>query len=156
MKIEDWNIERLFEYGKNPRKNDHAVEDMAAAINKFGFRIPVLARSTGEIIDGHLRYKAAVYAGLEKVPVLVADDMSESEVKAFRISVNKMAELARWDTVLLEDELRFLQDDDFDLSNMGFTEVDLESILNPCVKNEKDPDVLDFPKPTKSSLHTRS
>jgi DNA modification methylase len=139
MNIENWPIEKLKEYANNPRKNDHAVEAVALAISKYGFRVPILARSSGDIIDGHLRYKAAKHAGLCEVPVLLADDLSEDEVKAFRISVNKVAELAQWDIKLLQQELLELQEVDYDLSTLGFSEVDLDGYLHGATgKNNPD------------------
>lgn len=142
MEIQNWPIEKLKEYAKNPRKNDHAVEAVAKAISTYGFRVPILARSNGDIIDGHLRYKAAQHAGLQEVPVLLADDMSDEEVKAFRISVNKVAELAKWDLGLLTQELLELQNIDFDMSTIGFSEVELEGLLAGSANPDKDPDAV--------------
>lgn len=141
MKIESWPIEKLKEYANNPRKNDHAIEAVAKAIVTYGFRVPILAQSNGDIIDGHLRYKAAKYAGIKEVPVLLADDMSEEEVKAFRISVNKVAELAKWDIKLLEQELLELQSMEFDMSTLGFSEVDMDGFLTGT-RGKKDPDSI--------------
>jgi ParB-like chromosome segregation protein Spo0J len=97
LNFETWPIERLTEYARNPRKNDHAVDKIAGAIKEFGFRIPVVAKSDGLVVDGHLRLKAAKKLGLTEVPVILADDMTEAQIKAFRISVNRMAEFAEWD-----------------------------------------------------------
>ena len=87
--IEHWPIERLIPYARNPRKNDHAVDRMAASIQEFGFKVPVLARSSGEVIDGHLRLKAAQKLGITEVPVILCDDWSEAQVRAFRLLVNR-------------------------------------------------------------------
>jgi ParB-like chromosome segregation protein Spo0J len=119
MQIEYWPLDRLLPYGNNPRKNDHAVERVAAAIREFGFRVPVVIRGEGEVVDGHLRLKAARHLGMEQVPVVRADDMTDAQVKAFRISVNRMAELAAWDVELLRVELEDLRDMDFDLDLTG-------------------------------------
>ena len=67
IKFEHWQTSRLLPYARNPRKNDHVVDQMAAAIAEFGFRIPIIAKSTGEVVDGHLRLKAALHLGLESV-----------------------------------------------------------------------------------------
>ena len=64
IQLETWPLTRFIPYARNPRKNDHAVDRMAASIAEFGFRIPVLARSSGEVIDGHLRLKAAQKLGI--------------------------------------------------------------------------------------------
>lgn len=127
--VQQWPLERLTEYAGNPRKNDHAVEAAAAAIRQFGFRVPILVRSSGEIVDGHLRLKAARHLGLEAVPVLLADDMSEQQVRAFRISVNKVADLADWDMDRLAHELDELRDEGFDLPTIGFTQQELNDLI---------------------------
>jgi len=120
QELEHWPLDRFIEYARNPRKNDHAVDRIAAAIREFGFRVPMLAKSDGLIVDGHLRLKAARNLGLETVPVMLADDMTDSQVKAFRLSVNKMGELAEWDNELLSLELKSLDDEGFDLEMLGF------------------------------------
>src|SRR5487761_2686191 len=96
--LQHWPLSRLIEYARNPRKNDHAIDAVAAAIHEFGFRVPILAKRDGTIIDGHLRFKAARKLALETVPVLLSDDMTETQIKAFRLSVNKLVELADWDS----------------------------------------------------------
>ena len=128
-KIEHWPTSRLIPYARNPRKNDHAVEQMASAIRDFGFRIPIIAKSTGEICDGHLRYKAALRLGLEKVPVILADDLTETQIKAFRILANRSATWADWDEDLLRLELEELKLDDFDLALTGFDADELLEIM---------------------------
>lgn len=120
LTFETWPIERCIEYARNPRKNDHAVDKVAAAIREFGFRVPICAKSDGTVVDGHLRLKAAKKLGLAEVPVVLADDMTEAQIKAFRLSVNKMAELAEWDTELLRLEFLDLEGDGFDLELTGF------------------------------------
>ena len=82
--IETWNIDRFVPYARNPRKNDAAVDRMAASITEFGFKIPVLARSNGDVVDGHLRLKAAQKLGLTEIPVVLCDEWSPQQVKAFR------------------------------------------------------------------------
>lgn len=129
MRIEQWPLEKLAPYARNPRKNDDAVVRMADAIKQFGFRVPVVARSSGELIDGHLRLKAAAALGLKTVPVAIADDMTEAQIKAFRISVNKAAEWAGWDESLLALELQELKDMDFDLCMTGFSDDELKKLL---------------------------
>jgi ParB-like chromosome segregation protein Spo0J len=125
MKIEQWNIDKLIDYASNPRKNDKAVDKVAAAIREFGFRVPIIARSNGTIVDGHLRLKAAKKLGMPQVPVVLADDLSEAQVKAFRISVNKMADLADWDVELLGIEIDHLKELDYDIDLIGFDDDEL-------------------------------
>jgi DNA modification methylase len=142
-----WPISRLIEYENNPRKNDHAVDKIASAIEAFGFRIPVVARSDGTVVDGHLRLKAARLLGMTKIPVVLADDLSDAQIKAFRISVNKMAELADWDEDLLRAELLDLQGIEFDMDLLGFDVETLEDLLyiEPERDDSKDDEVPEAP-----------
>ncbi len=141
LKNETWPIEKFVEYVRNPRKNDHVVDRIAAAIREFGFRVPMIVKSDGTIVDGHLRLKAAKKIGLTELPVVLADDLTPQQVKAFRLSVNKMAELAEWDEDMLRLELRELGDMGFDLELTGFTEMDLSSCdLPPIVDNSGNED----------------
>ena len=129
IKFEHWPTSRLLPYARNPRKNDHVVDQMAAAITEFGFRIPIIARSTGEVVDGHLRLKAALRLGLETVPVILADDLTPAQIKAFRILANRSATWADWDEDLLRLELEELKLDDFDLALTGFDADELLEIM---------------------------
>ena len=129
IKFEHWQTSRLLPYARNPRKNDHVVDQMAAAITEFGFRIPIIAKSTGEVVDGHLRLKAALRLGLETVPVILADDLTPAQIKAFRILANRSATWADWDEDLLRLELEELKLDDFDLALTGFDADELLEIM---------------------------
>lgn len=120
LMFQTWPIDRCVDYARNPRKNDHAIDKVAAAIREFGFRVPIVAKSDGLVVDGHLRLKAAKKLGLTEVPVILADDMSEAQIKAFRLSVNKVAELADWDMDALKIEMQDLDDLGFDLTLTGF------------------------------------
>lgn len=133
LTFETWPIDRLVGYARNPRKNDHAVDDVAAAIREFGFRVPVVAKSDGTVVDGHLRLKAAKKLGLTEIPVVLADDMTDAQIKAFRLSVNKVAEFADWDIDLLKLEFTDLQDMKFDLTLTGFN---LDEITNAFFEPE--------------------
>lgn len=141
MQIESRKLEDLVPYENNPRKNDHAIPKVVAAITEFGFRVPLLIKDDGTIIDGHLRYKAAISAGLIEVPCLLADGMSEEQIRAFRISVNKVAELAKWDIGLLQLELAALGESGFDLSVIGYDEYELDDLLGEPAP-EKDQDAV--------------
>jgi len=128
LQHETWPIDKLIEYARNPRKNDHAVDRVAAAIREFGFRVPVVAKSDGTVVDGHLRLKAAKKLGLTEVPVVLADDMTDLQIKAFRLSVNKMAELAEWDNELLVLEFDELTEAGFDTLLTGFTQDEIDAL----------------------------
>lgn len=157
LKNETWPIERFIEYARNPRKNDHAVDRVAAAIREFGFRVPMIVRSDGTVVDGHLRLKAAKKLGLIELPVVLADDLTPQQVKAFRLSVNKMAELAGWDEALLRLELRELGDMGFDLELTGFGLEEAECMIltdmPPIVDNSgNDDDRGNRTEPGKGSM----
>lgn len=121
-------LKKLIAYAGNPRKNDHAVEQVASAIKRFGFRVPVLAKSDGTIIDGHLRVKAAKHLEMKEVPVVLCDDLNEADIKALRISINRMAELADWDSELLSVELEGLAAEGFSIEDLGFDAAALEEL----------------------------
>jgi DNA modification methylase len=127
--IEYWPITRLIFYAKNPRKNDSVVDRMCASIREFGFKIPVLARSNGEVVDGHLRLKAARKMGIAEVPVILCDEWTEAQVKAFRLMVNRSVTWADWDDDLLAQELADLKGLDFDLSLTGFDDREIDDFL---------------------------
>src|ERR1700716_1481358 len=118
--IQQWPIEKLVFYVRNPRKNDAVVDRMCGSIREFGFKVPVLARSDGEVVDGHLRLKAARKLGITEIPVILCDEWTPAQVKAFRLMANKSVAWAEWDENLLGLELLELKDLDFDLSLTGF------------------------------------
>jgi ParB-like chromosome segregation protein Spo0J len=105
---------------RNPRKNDAVLDRMCSSIREYGFKCPVLARSDGEVVDGHLRIKAARKLRMTEVPVILCDEWTPAQVKAFRLMVNRSVNWATWDDELLALELRELSEADFDLSLTGF------------------------------------
>ena len=118
MQVVEKKITQIKPYEKNPRKNDNAVDAVANSISQFGFKVPVVIDKDGVIVCGHTRYKAAKKLGLDVVPCVVADDLTEEQIKAYRLADNKVSELAEWDFDLLCEEL----DDvfDIDMSDFGF------------------------------------
>src|SRR5690349_2658111 len=124
-----WPIERLVFYTRNPRKNDAVVDRMVTSIREFGFKIPVLARSDGEVVDGHLRLKAARKLGITEVPVILCDEWSPQQVRAFRLVANRSVTWADWDEELLALELQELNEADFDLSLTGFNPGEIDALL---------------------------
>src|SRR5882762_6621751 len=135
--IQKWAIDRLVFYARNPRKNDSAVDRMCSSIREFGFKIPVLARSDGEVVDGHLRPKAAKKLRISEVPVILCDEWTPAQVKAFRLMVNRSVAWADWDDELLALELQELNEMDFDLSLTGFDPKELDDLLIPAEDDEK-------------------
>jgi ParB-like chromosome segregation protein Spo0J len=108
VKIQFWSIDKFVLYARNPRKNDAAVDRMCTSIREFGFKIRCLVRSGGEVIDGHLRLKAARKLGIQQIPIILCDEWTPDQVKAFRLMVNRSATWADWDDELLALELRDL------------------------------------------------
>ena len=102
---------------------------MIASIREFGFRIPVLARSNGEVVDGHLRLKAAQELGLTELPVILCDEWTQAQVKAFRLMVNRSASWADWDSELVTLEMQELKAINFDLKLTGFELVEIDAFL---------------------------
>lgn len=111
MNIKEIPVREIKEYEKNARKNDKAVDLVAQSIEKYGFKVPIVVDKNNVIIAGHARLKAAKRLGLETVPCVVADDLTEEQVRAFRLADNKTAELAEWDFSKLEAELEATNDD---------------------------------------------
>ena len=107
----------LIPYANNPRRNDAAVDKVANSIKEFGFRVPIVVDADNVIVAGHTRLKAAKKLGLKTVPCVVADDLTEDQIKAYRLADNKVSELAEWDFELLDLEL---DDIELDMSQFGF------------------------------------
>ena len=125
MDIKIMRVADIIPYAKNPRKNDSAVDAVAASIKEFGFKVPVVIDSEGVIVSGHTRVKAAKRLGIEEVPCVVADDLSPEQIKAFRLADNKVSEAAKWDDGLLAGELGDILN--IDMSAFGFEMPDLEA-----------------------------
>ena len=136
LQSQDWPIDRLIPYARNPRKNDAAVDRMCSSIREFGFKIPVLTRSDGEIVDGHLRLKAARKLGMTNVPVTLCDEWTPAQVKAFRLMVNRSVTWADWDEDFLSLELQELDGLDFDLNLTGFGSKEIDDLLLPAEDGE--------------------
>lgn len=118
MQIEEMRVADLIPYENNPRKNDEAVEAVAASIKEFGFKVPIIVDADNVIIAGHTRLKAAQLLGMESVPVIRADDLTDEQVKAFRLADNKTSELAVWDFEQLQQELDNITG--IDMNEFGF------------------------------------
>lgn len=113
-------LNEITPYENNPRNNTPAVDAVAASIEEFGFKVPIVIDKDGVIVAGHTRYIAAQKLGLETVPCIMADDLSDEQVKAFRLADNKVSELAMWDNDKLIQELGEI---DMDMSAFGFDEM---------------------------------
>lgn len=117
MNIIEIDINNIKPYENNPRNNDEAVEPVMNSIKEFGFKVPIVIDKDNVIIAGHTRYRAAKKLELEKVPCIIADDLDEDKIKAFRLADNKVSEFAKWDKGLLDFELLNI---DLDMNMFGF------------------------------------
>src|SRR5690554_114598 len=151
MKIKNLNLNSLIEYENNPRDNDAAVDAVAASISEFGFKVPIVVDSNLVIVAGHTRLKAAKKLGLTEVPCLIADDLTDEQIKAFRLADNKTAELATWDLSKLEEELF---DIDMDMLQFGFEELHSD-IPDNATDDDFDPDseIPEVPVSQKGDLY---
>jgi DNA modification methylase len=146
MHVELRKIEEVQPYAHNPRVNEHAVDAVAASIQEFGFRQPIVVDRKGTIIVGHTRYKAALKLGLKKVPVHVAKDLTPAQIKAYRLADNKTAELADWDHDRLVQELLELEKMAFDLDVLGFGHDELQELCGADITpGLTDPDEIPEP-----------
>ena len=108
MQVKEISLSELVPYERNPRRNDKAVNAVKKSIEQFGFKVPIVIDADNQIVAGHVRFKAAQILGFDKVPCIVASDLTPEQVKAFRLIENKTAELAGWDYGKLGEELKSL------------------------------------------------
>ena len=120
MTVQEIFINDLKPYKNNPRKNDKAVDAVVKSIQQFGFKEPIVIDKDNVIVCGHTRLKAAQKLKLEKIPCVIADDLTPEQIKAFRLIDNKTAELAEWDFDMLNKELANIEIPDFDISEFDF------------------------------------
>lgn len=117
MNVIEMGIDELIPYDNNPRNNDEAVEKVALSISSFGFKVPIVIDQNNVIVTGHTRLKAAKKLGLSTVPCIKADDLTDEQIKAFRLADNKVGEIAEWDFEKLAEELENIE---MDMSLFGF------------------------------------
>lgn len=149
MNITEKKLTEITPYEKNPRRNDAAVKYVAESIKQFGFKVPIVIDKDNVIVAGHTRYKAAKKLNLEQVPCIVADDLTDEQIKAFRLADNKVAEQAEWDFDLLADELDELFD--FDMTAFGFDDVMEEE--TEAVEDEYEGDLPEEPKSKSGDIY---
>mgnify|MGYP006395252525 CR=1 FL=1 len=131
-------VNELIPYVNNPRNNEAAVDKVASSIQEFGFKVPIIVDSQNVIIAGHTRFKASKKLGLKEVPCIVSDDLTEAQIKAFRIADNKVSELATWDEELLSLELEQLVEMGYDLELTGVEMDELDELLDDEDEQEED------------------
>lgn len=138
MKIIQMKTEELIPYENNPRFNEDAIDKVAESIKEFGFKVPIIIDSNNVIVAGHTRQLSAKKLGMEQVPVIVADDLSDSQIKAFRLADNRVAEFSEWDFELMYKELNSL---DIDMEAFGFEEelpdIDIDDVFGEEIETVK-------------------
>jgi ParB-like chromosome segregation protein Spo0J len=139
MKIKMTPIDKLIPYHNNPRKNQ-AVDKVASSLSEFGFQQPIVVDKNMVVIVGHTRLLASQKLGFKKVPVFIAD-LTEAKAKAYRIADNRLSEDSDWDYGFLNVEMNMLNEENFDLSQLGFSSEELNNLLNN--ENDFEPSDLD-------------
>lgn len=141
MKIIEKKLRDIQPYEHNPRKNEDAVQYVANSIREFGFKVPIVVDKNNVIVAGHTRYLACEELGIETVPCIVADDLTDEQIRAYRIADNKVADKATWDTNLLGEELNFLIED-FDMTDFGFGEFEITMLTEDMRADAYDDDLI--------------
>ena len=136
MELKYYKLTEITPYERNPRNNDEAVQYVANSIKSFGFKVPLVIDKNNVIVCGHTRYKAAEQLGLDTVPCIMADDLTDEQIAAFRLADNKTGELATWDFNLLEMEYVELQESGIELADFGFTEFQHGDFIDDLYEDE--------------------
>ena len=136
MKITTVAINEVIPYARNPRKNEDAIAKVSASLQEYGWQQPIVVDADMIVIAGHTRLEAAKRLGMDEVPIHVADKLSDTQVKAFRIADNRVGQEAEWDLDLLKQELGDLSELSFDLSLTGFDSDQLDELLFDAIENE--------------------
>lgn len=138
MQIIKKSVNELVPYENNPRHNDDAVEYVANSIEQFGFKVPIIIDKDNVIVAGHTRLKAAKKLGMEYVPCILADDLSDEQVRAFRLADNKVGELAGWDFTKRDEELAKILDIDMSMFSFKEDEFDINELFEKTETQEKE------------------
>ena len=141
------NVNDLIPYENNPRINDEAVEYVKNSIKEFGFKVPIIIDKNNVIVAGHTRLKASIELGLKEVPCIIADDLNEKQVKAFRLADNKVSEKSQWDFNKLDEELDGIIDIDMTEFDFMSNEIDWDSVedLDNETYNKPEHNMLECP-----------
>ena len=123
MKTEMMEIDLIIPYARNPRNNTTAVDSVVASIKEFGFQQPIVLDKSNTIIVGHTRHLAARQLGLEKVPVVIASKLTDSQIKAYRIADNRVNQNTTWDYDFLKLEFADLSEEELITTGFGVEEI---------------------------------
>ena len=141
MEIINKKIEELKPYENNPRNNEGAIDYVANSIKKFGFKVPLVIDKNNVIVTGHTRYQACKKLGITEVPCIIADDLNEKQIKAFRIADNKTNDMAEWNDDLLTIELKDVLDE-IDMTDFGFGDFELSMLMDDMEPESYDEDLI--------------
>lgn len=148
MQIVYKKVNDLIPYENNPRINDEAVEYVKNSIKEFGFKVPIVIDKNNVIVAGHTRLKASLELNLEEVPCIIADDLSQDQIKAFRLADNKVSEKSQWDFSKLDEELDSILDIDMSMFNFSINtdDVNLEDFFEENENSkEKESKLIECP-----------
>lgn len=144
MNVIDVSIDNIIPYENNPRNNENAVEKVTESIKQFGFKVPIIIDRDNVIVAGHTRLLAANKLGLKTVPCIIADDLTEEQVKAFRLADNKVSEFSTWNFEKLELEMSEIN---LDMEIFGFDSIeDIDCNDNEVIEDDFSPDIPEEPK----------
>ena len=129
MNIKNLSLNDIKPYDNNPRENENAVENVMNSIREYGFKVPLVVDKNLVIVTGHTRYEASLRLGLEEVPCIIADDLTDEQIKAYRIADNKVAEYSDWDYDKLFVELKELEQQAYEIDLTGFDYLEFDKIM---------------------------
>lgn len=141
MKVIEKKVSELIPYENNPRYNDEAVQYVKNSIEQFGFQVPIVIDKDDVVVCGHTRLKAVEELGYETVPCVVADNLTEEQIKAFRIADNKVTEKSTWDIGLLQGEIQAIEN--IDMLDFGFNEFELLAFTDDSEPERYDDELID-------------
>lgn len=146
IKLVRKKVNELLPYENNPRDNDNAVDPVSESIVKYGYKVPIIIDSEGTIITGHTRLKALQKLGIEEVDVILADDLSDEQVKEFRLVDNKVSEFAKWEPTKLEEEMAKLENSLEEFGFISVAAIDIDEFFEQeTPKKEKAPKTVICP-----------
>lgn len=151
MNIVEKKVAELIPYENNPRINENAVGAVAESIRNFGFKVPIVIDKNNVIVSGHTRWKASQQLGLKTVPCILADDLTEEQIRAFRLADNKTAELATWDEEKLLAELEAVKD--IDMASFGFEDLEVEMTEYKAEEDNFEPELPEEPKTKRGDIY---
>lgn len=115
-------------YKNNPRLNEDAIPYVMKSIREFGFKNPIILDKNNIIVAGHTRLESAKRLGMKEAPVIYADDLTEEQVKAFRLVDNKVSEKSIWDYTKLDEELDSILDIDMSVFDFAIDDINWDDV----------------------------